>query len=510
MRHSRSLPPGDKRVLFCLIVHLCFLPWALGTMHQWSQAVSLALAVLGFAVALWAKPDDRGQSTDDRGRTTEVGLQSSKGETLPSDVRRQTSDIRPPSSAVRRLLKFPLFWLGLALLVYIAIQALNPEWRYTTNGKVWWLTPVPNISWLPTSVDSPFERFNAWRQLIIYASAWLTLCTAWIGLTRRRSLAILLTSLAANALVLVLVGFYLRSVHPVNQLLWFAGVRPNTVTFASFIYKNHAGAYLALMAVVCVALGARHYERALKEHARSSPALLYVLGALGLLFAVVFTYSRGGTGLLGAYMFAASFVFGVYRYFDRTTSTTPRVVTFTVAGMVAFVFIFAIAQLDFRRAAERFEKLADPERKDVSVSQRLEVNTASWDMLSNTWPRGVGAGGFSYRFPPYLQRFENSYRGGNLFWRYPHNDWLQAPIELGVTGVALLGAGLLWWLVHLVRHGIWRQLPSLLLTLGLLQTLMHASFDFVFQNPAILITWLVLAIVAARYTTLEVAAEGRR
>jgi hypothetical protein len=505
MRQSRPLPSGDKRVLFFLIVHLCFLPWALGTMHVWSQLTSLALAALGFVAALWARPDD-GR------RTTDVGLQSSDREIPPSAVGRLPSEARPPSSAlsrqtsvVRRLLKFPPFWIGLALLVYVAVQALNPAWRYVTNGSYWWLVPAPNISWLPTSAETPFARFNAWRQFIIYVSAWLTVCALWVGLTRRRSLTILLTTLAANALVLTIVGFFLRIKQPSDQLLWL-GRKIGTITFASFIYKNHAGAYLALMAAVCVVLGVRHYERALKEHARSSPALLYVLGAIALLFAVIFTYSRGATGLLGLYLVGAGVGFAIHRYFSRTSSSTPRVVTFTVASMVAFVVLFAFAQLDFRKAIGHFEKLADPERMDVSLSQRLEANEASKDMLANTWPRGIGAGGFRYLYPEYIRRFAGSYKGGKLFWEHAHNDWLQLPIELGVCGVALLAAGAAWWLGRVARTKIWRHLPSLLLAFGLLQTLAHATFDFVFQNPAILITWLVLAVVAARYA--ERQSEG--
>ncbi len=495
MRHSRPLPSGDKRVLFLLSLHLCFLPWALGTMHAWSQLTSLCLAGIGFVTALWAgKPE-----TGDLRPESPDSVDQKK-------FRFQVSSFRSP---IARLLRFPPFWLGLALLLYILAQALNPSWRYTTNGSYWWLVPVPNLSWLPTSVDTPFERFNVWRQFIIYASAWLTLCAAWIGLTRRRSLTLLLTVLAGNALVLALVGFFLRANQAPDQLLWL-GRKLGAITFASFIYKNHAGAYLALMAVVCVMLGARYYERAVKEHAHSSPALLYVLGAIGLFFAVIFTYSRGATGILGFYFVGAALVFGVHRYFSRVSSTTPRVVTFTIAGMVAFVVIFAIAQLDFRRVVDHFEKLSNPERMDVSLSQRLEANTASLDMLSNTWPRGTGAGGFRYLFPEYIRRFAGSYKGGKLFWEHAHNDWLQLPIELGLGGVLLIAAGGLWWLVQLVRGGIWKRLPALLLALGLLQTLAHASFDFPFQNPAILITWLVLAVIAVRYGAPDDAASGRR
>jgi hypothetical protein len=475
MPHTRSLPPGEKRVLVVVGLHLCFLPWALGTMHVWSQVTSLGLSLCSFLLALCS------------------GSQVSGSPVL-----------RPPSSVVRdqplsRLVRFPPFWLGLGLLLYLLLQAFNPSWRYATDGSSWWLTAAPNHAWLPTSIETPFARFNIWRQFIIYSSAWLTLCAVGIGLTRRRSLGMLLTVLAANGFVLVLVGFFFRFTQSAERVLWFEQVRPEVITFASFIYKNHAGAYLGLVAAVMVMLAARYYERALREHARSSPAMLYVLGSLVVFFGLVFTYSRAGTVLLAAYLLAAGLVFGLHRYFSRTSSTTPRVVTFTVLSLALFVLVFALAQLDFGRVLARFERLADPERKDVSVYQRLEVNAASLDLLADRWPRGIGAGGFRYVFPQYIGRFDASYQGGRLYWEHTHNDWLELPIELGLAGVTLIGAGGLWWLAALGRGRLWRRLPALLLALGLWQTLAHAAVDFPFQNPAILVTWLVLAVVAVRY-----------
>lgn len=46
------LHPLEKAVLAAVAIHLCFLPWALGTMHVWSQITSLVLATIGFLLAL--------------------------------------------------------------------------------------------------------------------------------------------------------------------------------------------------------------------------------------------------------------------------------------------------------------------------------------------------------------------------------------------------------------------------------------------------------------------------
>ena len=34
-----------------------------------------------------------------------------------------------------RLMRFPIFWIGLLLLGYIAIQALNPAWAYFQSDR---------------------------------------------------------------------------------------------------------------------------------------------------------------------------------------------------------------------------------------------------------------------------------------------------------------------------------------------------------------------------------------
>lgn len=491
----RPLPPGDKRVLIALLVHLCFLPWALGTMHPWSQVTSLVLAAIGFIVALTAPRADKPETGRRLGGDGEANLKPEDG--LAPYSGGYGTQVSGFKSQFSRLLRFPPFWLGLALLGYIAVQAFNPSWRYVTNGTHWWLVKLPDIEWLPTSVDTPFARFNIWRQFIIYASAWLTVCTVAIGLTRRQAFGTLLTAVALNGLVLVLAGFFFRLTRDPDTLLWFEGHRLNAQPFASFIYKNHAAAYLALIAAMLLMLAARLRERALREHAPSSPALLPVIGALIVLFAMIFTYSRGGTLLLGAYLLAAGIAFALYRYFRKSESTTPRIVTFTVTSMVALVVLYALVQLDFSRATERLEQLTDPGHKEMST--RLEANMASQDMLSNTWPRGIGAGEFRYLYPQYIRRFESRYQGGQLFWEHAHNDWLQVPIELGLGGILILALGAGWWLWRLGRGAVWRNLPALLLALGSLQTLAHAAFDFPFQNPAILITWLVLLVVAVRY-----------
>src|SRR5882672_11054389 len=96
------LHPLEKTLLTLVVAELVFLSWALSGFMVWSQFVSLALCTLALAVSLL--PRNNYDSTERR------------------------APLR--SYPVRRLVRFPPFWLGLAFLGYMLIQALNPAAAY--------------------------------------------------------------------------------------------------------------------------------------------------------------------------------------------------------------------------------------------------------------------------------------------------------------------------------------------------------------------------------------------
>src|SRR3954465_6829316 len=89
--------PLELAALGVVGAHLVFLPWALGGMRPWAHFISLGLALIGFAVAL-----------------------------LPRNYTEEyTGSTRFRLLTWPKLIKFPIFWLGLLLLAYITIQGLN-------------------------------------------------------------------------------------------------------------------------------------------------------------------------------------------------------------------------------------------------------------------------------------------------------------------------------------------------------------------------------------------------
>lgn len=502
-RRSLPLHPAEKRLLWILGAHLCFLPWALGTMHAWSQVTSLVLAFLGFVVA--ALPRDY---SGDYALPMSIGP---RADSDPSSVRPPSSVLRPPTSAFRlhpwsRLLRFPVFWLGLALLAYIAVQGHNPSWIWERNATQWWLRRVNDIAWLPTSVDTPWERFNLWRQFIIYASAWLVVCSLWIGLTRRRSLQVLLFALAANGCLLLLAAVSQR-IAGRDFLLEAMGGVSTGASFATFIYHNHAGAYFSVIMALFAGLAVGAFEQGERALRKSTPAGILAFGALAMAGAVLFTASRAAA--LGVAVYALALPGWVlWRNRTRPGDAGSRAVTWLVILVFVGVVGYTARQLDYSRIVGKFDRLLKEQTHEESARARLAAHEAAGEMLSEHWQRGVGAGAFRFLFPEYIRKHPEVYLEGRLFWEHAHNDWLQIPIELGLAGGTLLAAMAVWLLAGFARGGVLRHPVVLPVTAGLGLTLLHAWVDFPFQCPAILCTWLSAAILSLRWLELESAGRS--
>lgn len=496
-RKHPPLHPLEKAVLTVVALHLCFLPWALGAMHAWSQLASLSLSLFAFVLALIP----RTYSGDYAFPIV--------GDRLPvAGLRPPSSGHRPPSSAFRltmwpRLFHFPIFWIGAALLGYVALQASNPSWVWERNETTWWLRRVTDIPWLPTSVDSPFGRFDIWRQFIIYASAWLTVCTVWTGFTRRRALQFLVTALVVNAVTLACVGFLQKFAGLDSYLLLMKWPEGNTA-FASFIYRNHAGPYFALLTFLSLALAGWTSSQGDRAGRKSTPAAILVFVAVFLTAAVFFSLSRGASLILSGAWAGGGLWFWLYRRREPARHAANPVVAVVVTLLFVTVVGGTIRYLDFSSVEIRFHSLfTNYLSPDESVEARLLSRASAETMLGDYWQRGVGAGGFRYLYPEYIRDKPAIYSGGRLFWEHAHCDWLEIPIELGATGTLLLLLGGAYWLRFFYRHrALWHPLAAPLL-LGCGQTLAHALFDFPFQNPAILCTWLALIAVSARWLELD-------
>ena len=469
----RDLHPLEVRLLWFVSAHLVFLPWAFGGMRLWGQIVSLIFAGVGFAVAMTPRIYARESDAEGPYRISFTG----------------------------KLLRFPLFWLGLALLVYVALQGLNPSWVYQTDGKVWWMKRLNSISWLPTGVSAPFQHGGGpWRALVIYASAWLTMCTIWVGFTRRRSVRILFIVIATNGVLLSAFGLIQRLL-PNGKIFWL-WESSNDSFFSSFIYKNHAAAYLNLCLAVTSGLAAWSYLRGLRRLQKSNPAGLYVFFALVIAMSVFVSYSRGAAIAMMVFACLAATGFAIHQWFTPNASRRPLVII-CLAVILGLFLKIGLESLDAAEAWSRINHVFSGE--DTSVSSRKLATTASLDMYGAYWVRGTGAGGFRYLFPTYQSRYPEIYKenGHAVYWEHAHNDIVEFPIELGLFGVLLVLAAGIWWMQLQLRSSFWKTPLGLLVIMGGGLTVIHAWGDFLFQCPAILVLWGVLFVAIALWSRFE-------
>lgn len=477
MRAPLPLHPMEKALVFVACLHLCFLPWAFGARDPWAQLTSAGLGLVSFVLAM-----------------------------LP---RRYSGDLAPQGAFVlhpwSRALKFPIFWLGLLFLGYIACQAINPAYIRATAGVYWWLAPVNHIEWLPSGVEAPFERMNAWRMLAICSGSWTLSCALFVGLTRRISVNAILATFVINGGVLALLGI-LQKVTGAKGVFWVVTSAPNYFT-STFYYKNHAGAYFNLVLISAVSFMVWHYFRALRRMERSSPAPVYAFVVI-LLAAVVFlSNSRTAMMLLTGYTVAAAGLLVVLRARAKHEATHPA-----AAGLFAvcavMVMIAAAWFLNLDKSVEQIRYVISAEGQKNHLESRILAREATLDLFEARPINGWGAGSFRHIFPITQRNYPEIYnvvRHGNqmMVWDHAHNDYAQALAEVGVAGCLILASMLTWLFVKALRLGALVNLPHLLLLIGFCLPLSHAWLDFPLYNCAILTTFCATAILLIRWMEVE-------
>jgi O-antigen ligase len=386
-------------------------------------------------------------------------------------------------------------------------QALNPAWQYHNDGARWWMTPVDHISWLPTGMDTPmngprtWECMNAWRMILIYAAPWLTVCSLWVGITRRVTLLALVSTIALSGTLLAVVGILERVTHP-DKILWYFDPGRSVAYFvASFPYKNHAGAYFNLVLAVSGALAFWHFTRSDRRPERANPAPLFALCAVLAGMIVLLSYSRAATLLMLVFLLVSLVGTGVWLARSETGAHNRAVIGLLAAVLLLFVGGGGLV-LNYSTSLERIKKLSTTDR-ELSIDGRLQAEHATWDMAKDKLLTGWGAGSFRYYFPVYEQNYPGIYNAANSRWEYAHNDYLQILAELGLVGASIFVAGAVFWVLKLLRHEVYRRPHAMILVLGLLLLMVHAWADLLLYCPAVLLTWCVLWTLTARWVEFE-------
>jgi len=157
-----------------------------------------------------------------------------------------------------------------------------------------------------------------------------------------------------------------------------------------------------------------------------------------------------------------------------------------------------------------FSKLGVTEvDKVLSGQARLYMYRNTIEMIKHHFFLGVGFGNFKYIYPKFRDRGEWTLSGLNTRVEQAHNEYLQIFSEVGLIGflsfIWILGVvGRMSWFV-LRRADTHRQVyTTLILTMGIVATLVQSFFDFNLQNPASGITfWMTIGFLEVIYHSVK-------
>jgi hypothetical protein len=423
----------------------------------------------------------------------------------------------PGARAAWRMERWVLL-LGLLFLGLILAQALNPSHRVVMEGNLWKLVPTGTLKMGPHGLDAPFDYVagdylpfkNSWRYLMIFSVAWLFATGLALGLVERADVRRWAMMVGVNGVVLGLVCIVHRAMGE-RMTLWHFG---NTFDFTGspvFFYKNHNGAYLAAsMALVLGLADSAEIPRARR---------LWEIGALVLWTATVLVNSRVATAC--ATVWGVVYLVRWWRSSRRKADAQHRVqkwvrglsIAATLA-LVALVLGTTGAEKSLRRFAPLLNSPVDFLRGgDFRVMLR-EVGFHMWKG-SPMW--GWGGGSYLYLFNTYHRNVpelaRHMYREqpnlNRFFGPTANCDWIEFLVEYGVVGGSLLLLMftvplITWWKWEGREHGL-----SIFLVLGAVGIVLHANFDYILRNPAILVLGVGAMLAALRLAVPRILARRK-
>lgn len=137
---------------------------------------------------------------------------------------------------------------------------------------------------------------------------------------------------------------------------------------------------------------------------------------------------------------------------------------------------------------------------EVDPHQRSLIAVTTWHAARDYLPVGSGLGSFTQVYP----RYENPERTTVTYVNHAHDEFLEIVLELGIPGVLLLAAFLIWWgrrMIALWRRSARGRPLARAATVALALLLAHSLVDYPVRTAAI------AAVAAVACAMMSVAEE---
>ncbi len=397
------------------------------------------------------------------------------------------------------------FWAGLSLLVLFLCQAANPRFSVEFDGGAWSLIAREYVEWLPSGVESPFALnaapggMNALRTLLMFAAPWLLFTALTCGVKSRRVTLGIWCALALTATAVAVFAISTR----MSESTWLFGQSTVGVgtPLGPFLYQNQGGAFLYLGFFATLGLALRLRVREAARMAVSGPQGL--AGAACLVVAAGALMSNSFAVAVVLALSPLAVVPAVYFTYVRTRrrGATPVPALLAVAGLLALLFAVLILKADFSGMVHKVKAKLEMARL-ATIDDRVALRAATRLMYHDAPAfSGAGAGSFRWLAPVYFSKVPALCwpDGGVKLAYYAHCDWLQMLAEWGVWGIVTL-ASLAVWFVARIRAGLAAAASCWPLVFGLVMLVLHAGWDYLLYNPAVLLVAAVMAFLVLSLT----------
>ncbi len=383
-----------------------------------------------------------------------------------------------------------VFWAGLAFLLVLTVQWWNAGRMpyFHPFSERWVFTPPHHAGW-PSAVD----RNDASEMLRWFFPAWALMLALRHARHPDRLASRVAWFLIVNAGLLAAFGIA-QALRGTHRIFWMTPMTDHF--FASFGYENHAASYFAMLFALSAGVllselragSARSVPRpTLRRRATAIASVCAVLCLAG----VVLSFSRTGMALAVCLSVMALIV--AARLFWPLVSVAQRIAVVTALIMGVATFFFVVASMGGVHLAREAARLPH-----ANLSHELDMRLFMGRSAVRIWMDnpGFGVGGWGYRhFLPLHAAAEGRTIGPGH--ANAHNDAVQFLCEFGSVGFGLMLTATIAFAWPLLRRIPHRISPGRLLgAMGLLAVLFHSLIDLPFRSPDILYAWLAVCGVA--------------
>jgi len=243
-----------------------------------------------------------------------------------------------------------------------------------------------------------------------------------------------------------------------------------TLPVGFFANANHLATLLLCTLPFSGYFAARAVQGASGAKRRSGVAIAAATAAF-LALGIALIGSLAGYGLL---IVAAVASFLIFRRAVAGKLTTQAVLT----ASAFFVVFLGLALAGPLQEQALSEKLGDqPSSRKVIASNTLPA-------IKDFFPVGSGLG----TFPEIYRTYDDPERISSAYVNHAHNDYLEVALELGITGILLILAFMLWWGRRSVRAWTADMEGANLARAGsivIAVVLMHSLVDYPIRTSAI-------------------------